>query len=129
MPAFTVPALLGITREGYIHFGYGTVTPSGRPFPESFSYAAPVLRCTSDAVRRGPTTPHQQRHQALTLARFSLYPFRSPLLRVSRLLSFPRGTEMFQFPRFPPTALCVQAAVTLHDECWVSPFGHLRIEA
>ena len=45
------------------------------------------------------------------------------------MLSFPRGTEMFQFPRFPPTALCVQAAVTLHDECWVSPFGHLRIEA
>ena len=27
------------------------------------------------------------------------------------MLSFPRGTEMFQFPRFPPTALCVQAAV------------------
>ena len=48
---------------------------------------------------------------------------------MSRLLSFPRGTEMFQFPRFPPTALCVQAAVALHDECWVSPFGHLRIEA
>lgn len=45
------------------------------------------------------------------------------------MLSFPRGTEMFQFPRFPPTALCVQAAVTLHDECWVSPFGHLRIKA
>ena len=65
----------------------------------------------------------------MTLARFGLYPFRSPLLRVSRLLSFPQGTEMFQFPWFPPTALCVQAAVTLHDECWVSPFGHLRIEA
>ncbi len=45
------------------------------------------------------------------------------------MLSFPRGTEMFQFPRFPPTALCVQAAVPLHDEWWVSPFGHLRIEA
>jgi hypothetical protein len=45
------------------------------------------------------------------------------------LLSFPRGTEMFQFPRFPPPALCIQAGVTLHNECWVSPFGHLRIEA
>ena len=65
----------------------------------------------------------------MALARFGLYPFRSPLLRVSRLLSFPRGTEMFQFPRFPPAALCVQTAVTLHDECWVSPFGHPRIEA
>ena len=27
-------------------------------------------------------------------------PFRSPLLRASRLISLPLGTEMFQFPRF-----------------------------
>eukprot|EP01024_Parvocaulis_polyphysoides_P038800 TRINITY_DN349_c1_g1_i3.p4 TRINITY_DN349_c1_g1~~TRINITY_DN349_c1_g1_i3.p4 ORF type:complete len:102 (+),score=1.00 TRINITY_DN349_c1_g1_i3:461-766(+) len=32
--------------------------------------------------------------------RFRLFPVRSPLLRESLLLSFPRGTEMFQFPRF-----------------------------
>ena len=30
--------------------------------------------------------------------RFGLIPVRSPLLRESLLLSFPRGTEMFQFP-------------------------------
>jgi hypothetical protein len=48
----------------------------------------------------------------LTPARFGLFPFRSPLLRESLLLSFPRGTEMFQFPRFPLPALCVQAGVT-----------------
>ena len=30
--------------------------------------------------------------------RFVLFPFRSPLLRESRLLSFPAGTKMFQFP-------------------------------
>jgi hypothetical protein len=29
-----------------------------------------------------------------------LFPFRSPLLRKSRLISFPLGNEMFQFPRF-----------------------------
>jgi hypothetical protein len=45
------------------------------------------------------------------------------------LLSFPQGTEMFQFPWFPPPVLCVQTGVTLHDECGVSPFGHLRVEA
>jgi hypothetical protein len=45
------------------------------------------------------------------------------------LFSFPRGTEMFQFPRFPLPALCVQAGVTPHDGCGVSPFGHPRIEA
>jgi hypothetical protein len=45
------------------------------------------------------------------------------------LLSTPRGTEMFQFPRFPPLVLCVQTRVTPHDGCGVSPFGHPRIEA
>jgi hypothetical protein len=29
---------------------------------------------------------------------FGLFPFRSPLLRKSHLLSLPPGTEMFQFP-------------------------------
>jgi hypothetical protein len=47
----------------------------------------------------------------LAPARFRLFPFRSPLLRESRLLSFPQGTEMFQFPWFPLPALCVQAGV------------------
>ena len=77
----------------------------------------------------GPTTPNWQRHQALTPARFRLIPFRSPLLTESLLLSFPRGTEMFQFPRFPPPALCIQTGVTPHDGCRVSPFGHPRIKA
>ena len=45
------------------------------------------------------------------------------------MLSFPRVTEMFQFTRFPLPALCVQAGVTPHDGCWVSPFGYPRIEA
>src|SRR5215213_4573993 len=55
--------------------------------------------------------------------------FRSPLLTESRLFSLPVGTEMFHFPTFPPHALCVQARVTPHDWCGVSPFGHPRINA
>ena len=39
-----------------------------------------------------PTTPYRQRHQALTPARFRLFPFRSPLLRESLLFSSPRVT-------------------------------------
>jgi hypothetical protein len=35
---------------------------------------------------------------------------------------------MFQFPWFPLPALCVQAGVTPHDGCGVSPFGHPRID-
>jgi hypothetical protein len=50
----------------------------------------------------------------MTRNRFGLFPFRSPLLRESRLLSFPVGTEMFHFPTFPPPALCVQAGAMGH---------------
>jgi hypothetical protein len=45
------------------------------------------------------------------------------------LLSVPRGTEMFQFPRFPLPVLCIQTGVTPHDGCRVSPFGYPRIKA
>ena len=36
---------------------------------------------------------------------FRLIPFRSPLLRESRLISLPAGTEMFHFPALAPTTL------------------------
>src|SRR6187455_3413492 len=78
---------------------------------------------------RSPTTPTMQRLTAITHDRFSLFRFRSPLLTESRLLSLPVGTEMFHFPTCPPHALCVQAWVTGHDSCRVSPFGHPRISA
>src|ERR1700712_5408241 len=65
----------------------------------------------------------------LTPCRFGLFPFRSPLLRELLLLSFPVGTEMFQFPTFPLPALCVQTGVIPHDGYRVSPFGHPRINA
>lgn len=47
-----------------------------------------------------PATPHTQRLQPITRMKFRLFPLRSPLLRESRLISLPRGTKMFQFPRF-----------------------------
>jgi hypothetical protein len=77
----------------------------------------------------GPATPNRQRHRASAPVGFGLIPFRSPLLRESLLLSLPRGNQMFQFPRFPCPALCVQAGMTPHDGCRVSPFGHPRISA
>ena len=46
-------------------------------------------------------------------------PFRSPLLRASRLIPLPPGTEMFQFPGFAP-----HLAVTGVPAGRVSPFGH-----
>ena len=49
-------------------------------------------------VRQFPSTPKVQRLRAITYIWFGLFPFRSPLLRESHLLSFPEGTQMFQFP-------------------------------
>ena len=45
------------------------------------------------------------------------------------MFSLPVGTEMFHFPTFPPHALYIQARVTPHNWCWVSPFGNPRISA
>ena len=40
-----------------------------------------------------------------------LFRFRSPLLSESRLISFPRATEMFQFTRFASSDLCIQSGI------------------
>ncbi len=53
------------------------------------------------APTAGPTTPAKQRPQPVTLYEFRLFPFRSPLLRESLLISVPPGTEMFHFPGLP----------------------------
>jgi hypothetical protein len=119
-----------VTLRRHRVFVYGGIT----------LYAGPsqVLRLTtmlSDSLLNrqtqlsGPTTPHTQRLPAITRMWFGLFRFRSPLLTESRLLSLPVGTEMFHFPTFPPHALCVQAWVTGHDSCRVSPFGNPRINA
>src|SRR3954470_15058725 len=55
-----------------------------------------------------------QRLSTITHVRFGLFRVRSPLLTESLLFSVPVGTEMFHFPTFPPTALCVQAEVAGH---------------
>jgi hypothetical protein len=56
-----------------------------------------------------------------------LFPFRSPLLWESRLMSFPPATEMFQFTGLASHGLCIQPWIVLTD--WVFPFGDHRIKA
>jgi hypothetical protein len=89
-------------KEDSPGFAYGTVTPSGRPFHTDSATCElcnfPVRRQTNQP---GPTTPMRQHLPVITPHRFGLNPFRSPLLGASLLFSSPRGTEMFQFPRFP----------------------------
>ena len=60
-----------------------------------------------------------------TASTFGLFPVRSPLLRKSRLISFPRGTEMFHFPRFASASYDADDSCS----CQVSLFGYLRINA
>ena len=76
------------TQELYydqcLSFAYRALTVCGPPFQGSSA-------AFSSRVRRS----YNPEKQAL---RFRLRPFRSPLLRASRLISLPPGTEMFQFP-------------------------------
>jgi hypothetical protein len=44
------------------------------------------------------------------------------------MFSFPRGTEMFHFPRYRSIALCIQATVSRHYARGVAPFGNPRIK-
>jgi hypothetical protein len=122
--------LLGIPFGSRRNFTYRAVTVCGDPFAWSsvrstISYSLPDRQIRLNS----PTTPATQRLPAITRNGFSLFRFRSPLLTESRLLSLPVGNEMFHFPTFPPLALCVQARVTGHDSCRVSPFGNPRITA
>lgn len=124
------PCYLGTTSGVLSDFGYGAVTHCGAAFQAASTITRICNSLTRPASRRTcPATPRRQRRRAITPTRFRLFPLRSPLLRESLLLSIPRGTEMFQFPRLPLLALCVQTRVTGHDPSLVSQFGHPRINA
>ena len=110
-------------------FVYGTVTRCGVAFhPLRLTHGFVTSRPAGRRIKSGPTTPKQQRPPPITLPGFGLFPFRSPLLRESRFLSFPPVTKMFQFTGLPPRALCIQARVRAHYHAQVSPFGHPGIK-
>ena len=50
-------------------------------------------------------------HTGLTSLRFRLFPFRSPLLGESLLISVPAGTEMFHFPAWASLSLFIQERI------------------
>ena len=96
-----VPWYSGTCPRSLHRFAYGTLTRSGRPFQDR---SATVSVCHSPfrpySEPASPTTSCAQRARAITRAEFRLFPVRSPLLRESRLMSLPPGTEMFHFPGF-----------------------------
>ena len=81
---YTCPALLGMPL-GAVRVDLPGCHRLWRAVPGRFGLAS----CSHVAV------PQPQRSKLLW---FRLAPVRSPLLRGSRLLSLPPGTEMFQFP-------------------------------
>ena len=84
----------GSTQEHHwftLIFAYGGITLYPRPFQVVLLIAVmPLLWVLQPRSRN--------------LERFGLVRVRSPLLAESRLISFPTGTEMFQFPAFASLA-------------------------
>lgn len=80
------------TARPPFNFAYAALTLYGGPFQ--------TLLLSSGVPCRGPTTPAAPKPR-----RFRLFPFRSPLLRESRLISTPLVTEMFHFSRYRMTHL------------------------
>ena len=86
--------------------GYHLLWPA---FPDR---SAKILICNlPTAPYRRPTETYNATattHTGLTSLWFGLFPFRSPLLGESRLISVPAGTEMFHFPAWASLHLWIQ---------------------
>lgn len=80
-----------VPNEAAFPVAYGTITRYGRPFQSSSARNSQSSTIKGSSVLQ----PHPDES-----GWFGLMPVRSPLLGQSLLLSFPRGTEMFQFPPF-----------------------------
>jgi hypothetical protein len=125
-PRFTGADLLRNAIERPVGFVYGTIALCGARFHALQLPIGLVTLAGTATSRTGALQPLARNAWPLTRTKFGLFPFRSPLLGESRLISFPPGTEMFQFPGLPPSCLCIQHAVTPYYQRWVSPFGNPR---
>ena len=97
--------VLKVMAGAFVPFAYRTITVYGRPFQrhlarEKVCNSVSALERTCHALQ----PPEGISSKPTLPSGFGLFPFRSPLLGESRLISFPRGTKMFQFPRFPHLA-------------------------
>ena len=127
-PRFTGADLLRDAIGRPLGFDYGTVALCGARFHALRLPNGLVTPAEPATARTGALRPRTSNAWPLALARFRLIPFRSPLLGESRLIYFPRGTEMFHFTRLSPARLCIQRVVTPHYQRWVSPFGNPRVK-
>ena len=96
---------------GRMDFAYGALTRCGGPFQ--------VLRLSMPCSVLPVLQPRPPWRTVWASPR--------SLAATRGIVSFPRGTEMFQFPRFPRSGLCVQPVVTRDEAGRVAPFGDLRL--
>ena len=92
------PWYSGTDPRSRFGFAYGGVTLYAAPsqvLPLPQRLVTPRQSCKTGQSALQPPSSNAYR---LTLNRFRLVPVRSPLLRESRLISSPPGTEMVQFP-------------------------------
>ena len=98
------------------------------PCSDRISRVPPYSRINSTLRIRGyhplwPDFPDRSAYLPLTTGLFRV---RSPLLAESLLMSFPPGTEMFQFPGFASVSYVFRYGYPCG---WVAPFGYPRINA
>ena len=98
------------------------------PCSDRISRVPPYSRINWSLRVRGyhPLWPDFPDRSVYLLKTTGLFRVRSPLLAESLLMSFPPGTEMFQFPGF---ASFTYVFSERYPCGWVAPFGYPRINA
>ena len=120
---FTCPVVLGYAHQrDQCDFVYRAITCYGGTFQS--------LRLSPDLVtlRVSPVSAPQPQTRLLGSG-LGWSPFARRYLGYRGCFLFPRGTEMFQFPRFACPDLWIQSGTSGHYSAQVPPFGHPRIDA
>ena len=89
----------------------GTLDPAC-PTPFSLTGLSPSLACFPKTLQLTLLVHFAVLNPTVHAHWFGLFPFRSPLLWKSRLISFPAVTKMFQFTAFPFRTLWIYVRMT-----------------
>jgi hypothetical protein len=105
-----VPPYSRAPRRASSTVAYGTLTRSGRPFQQrSASRLVCIALCWACRPNSRVVQPHAGSGGSLAVTDM-VWAAPGSLTATTGILSFPRGTEMFQFPRLPPHTLVYSGA-------------------
>ena len=127
---YTCPVVLGYRSRKVNRFDLRDCYPLWSAFPVPFNDPSTFhFRRSIQTADVLPHNPGQTTPVCLAFDRFGLFPVRSPLLRESHMVSFPAGTEMFQFSAFAPYGYELTVRRPTLKVGQVSLFGYLRLKA